>query len=111
MTILDGTDILFAGTQTKLYKAGTSTWEEVTRASDYTGSATSRWVLCQQGNVTLAVNMVDTPQKYIHGSSSDFSDLTAMPNCVVAEAVGQFIMIGNYNDTSAIVDGWGCSKI
>jgi hypothetical protein len=115
VTLLDGTNVLFAGTQTKIYKAGASTWTDVTRVSgDYTGSATSKWVFAQQGNLTLAVNGVDTSQKYVHGTDTDFSNLTAMPVCYTAEAVGQFIMIGDYIDpVGSIVthDGWACSAI
>ena len=33
VTILDGTSVLFAGTQTKLYKGGAATWDEVTRVA------------------------------------------------------------------------------
>lgn len=112
VTILDDTNILFAGTQTKLYKAGTATWTDVTRTgSDYTGSTTSRWCFAQQGNLTIAVNKVDNSQHYIHGSSTEFDDLSGMPKALVAEAVGNFIMIGNYNDGTDTVDGWGCSAI
>jgi hypothetical protein len=107
ITNLSGTNVLFAGTQTKLYQAGSTTWTDVSRAGDYTGSSSSRWCFAQQGNVTLAVNKVDTSQYFLHGTSSDFADLTAMPICSVAEAVGQFVMVGNYTD----VDGWACSKI
>jgi len=112
VTILSGTNVLFAGTATKLYKGSATTWTDVSRASDYTAIATTRWCFAQQGNLTLAVNNIDTPQKYIHGTDTDFSDLTAMPECSVVEAVGQFIMIGNYETGGTdIVDGWGCSAI
>ena len=109
--ILDGSTILFAGTQTKLYKAGSSTWEDVTDAVDYTGSASSRWCFAQQGNVTLAVNKVDPSQYYLHGTSTDFDALTGMPKASLVEAVGNFILIGDYNDGTDYVDGWGCSAI
>jgi hypothetical protein len=112
VTILSGTDVLIAGTQTKLYMASATTWTDVTRTgSDYTGSSTSRWCFAQQGNVTIATNKIDTPQKYLHGTDTDFSDLTAMPESVVCEAVGEFLMIGNYNDGTDTVDGWACSAI
>lgn len=111
--ILDGSNVLFAGTQTKLYKAQSVAWEEVTRVSDvYTGSATSRWRFAQQGNITLAVNRVDVCQQYNHASATDFSDLAAMPKTSLVEAVGQFVLIANYNlSGTETVDGWGCSAI
>lgn len=109
---LDGTYVLFAGTQTKLYKGGSTSFSDVTRTlSDYTGSSGSKWRFAQQGNVTIAVNKVDTPQYYLHGTSSDFDDITAMPKAAVVEAIGRHIMIGNYNNGSDVVDGWACSKI
>jgi len=112
VTILSGSNVLFAGTSTKLYKGGSTTWADVSRASDYTAIADTRWCFAQQGNLTLAVNNIDTPQKYVHGTDTDFSDLTAMPICALAEAVGQFVMIGNYDSGSGdVVDGWACSAI
>jgi hypothetical protein len=111
VTILDGSSVLFAGTQTKLYLAGATAWSDVSIAGDYTGSATSKWRFAQQGNVTLAVNKVDESQFYLHGTSTDFADTPEMPKALVVEAVGQFILIGNYNDGTDTVDGWACSAI
>lgn len=109
---LDNNAILFAGTQTKLYKAGSTTWTDVTRtSSDYTGSSSSKWRFAQQGNVTIAVNKEDESQYYLHGTSTDFDDITDMPQTALVEAVGQFVLIGNYNDGTDTVDGWGCSAI
>jgi len=112
ITILDGTTVLFAGTQTKLYKAGSASWTDVTAgAGDYTGSTVSRWCFTQQGNVTLAANKVDASQYYLHGTSTDFAALAGMPKALLVEAVGNFILIGNYNDGTEVVDGWGCSAL
>ncbi len=112
VTILDGTTALFAGTQTKIYKAGSSTWTDVSRvSSDYTGSSTSSWVFTQMGNVTIAVNKVDTSQSYVNGTSTDFDNMAEMPKCLVVEAVGNFLLLGNYNNGTDYVDGWGCSSI
>lgn len=112
VTLLDDTNVLFAGTQTKLYKAGTATWTDVTRTgSDYTGSTTSRWCFTQQGNVTLACNKVDESQYYVHGSSTDFANMAEMPKALVAEAVNNFVLIGNYHDSTDTVDGWACSAL
>jgi hypothetical protein len=115
VTILSGSKVLFAATQTKIYSAGASTWTDVTRvSSDYTGSTTSKFRFAQQGNITLAVNRVDTSQKYLHGTDTDFSNLTAMPICGTVEAVGQFILVGDYINPAGSVDtpdGWACSAI
>ena len=105
---LDESNLLFGGTQTKLYKAGSSACEDVSKAGDYTGSSSSRWCFAQQGNVTLAVNKTDEPQYYLSGTSTDFADVTGMPQCSIVEAVGQFILIGDYDSTP---DGWACSAL
>jgi hypothetical protein len=112
VTPLDGIPVLFAGTQTKLWKGGATAFVDVTRASDYTGSSTSKWRLAQQGNVTFAVNKIDTCQSFLHGTSTDFADLAAMPKCALVEAVGQFVLVGNnYDGATDTVDGWACSAI
>ena len=115
VTPLDGSNVLFAGAQTNIYKAGATTWETVTRVSGvYTGSATSKWRFAQQGNITLAVNRVDVSQEYDHSADTDFSDLSAMPVSGVVEAVGQFILVGDYINPVGSVstpDGWACSAI
>jgi len=115
LQILNGSNVLFAGTKTKLYMSGALTWTEVTRVSGvYTGSDTYNWRFSEFGNVSFAVNRTDKCQKYNHATDSDFSDLTAMPICSVAEAVGQFVMIANYVNPSGSVDtpdGWACSAI
>lgn len=115
VTLLNGTNVLFAGTQTKIYKGAATSWTDVTRtASDYTGATDSKWRFAQQGNITLSVNRVDTSQKFDHASDSDFSDLTAMPVSGVVEAVGQFVLIADYIDPVGSVntpDGWACSAI
>jgi hypothetical protein len=115
VTLLDSSKVLFAGTQTNLYKGGATTWTDVTRlAGNYTGSTTSKWRFAQQGDLTLAVNRVDTSQKYLHSTDTDFSNLTAMPICGTVEAVGQFVLIGDYVNPVGSVntpDGWACSAI
>jgi len=115
VSLLDGSNVMFAGTQTKIYKSGSTSWTDVTRTtSDYTGSSLSKWRFAQQGNITLAVNGIDICQKYDHSSASDFADLTAMPISYTAEAVGQFILVGDYIDPAGSVvthDGWACSAI
>lgn len=110
--LLDDSSVLFAGTQTKLYMGGATSWTDVTdTTADYTGSASSRWVFAQFGNVTLACNLTDPSQYYNHGTSTDFDALSGMPKALVVESVGNFVLIGNYNDGTAYADGWGCCAI
>jgi hypothetical protein len=108
---LNDASVLFAGTQTGLYKASGSTWEDVSKSGGYTGSTASRWVFTQQGDVTIAVNKTDASQYYLHGTSTDFANVTGMPKALVAETVGNFVLIGNYNNGSEVSDGWACSAI
>lgn len=111
-----GTDVFFAGTATKLYKKNASAWTDVTRTSgDYSLTASEEWCFTQQGDITLAVSRAEYTQKFNHTTpDTDFSDLTAMPLCSIAEAVGQFVLIGDYINPSGSVntpDGWACSAI
>ena len=110
VTLLDGTVKLIAGTDTTLQIATGSAWTDVSNSTPYAGSS-SRWNFTQLGDVTVATNHVDTPQFFDHGTSTEFDDITAMPKCVVAEAVGNFLMIANYNNGTDTVDGWACSSI
>lgn len=100
---LDNTTRLFAGTQTKLYELNGTTWDDVSRAGDYVGNSDSVWRFAQFGDVTLAVNLVDETQKSV--STGDFSDLAGAPKAAVIETVGGFVMVGNYDDGSAVKDG------
>lgn len=111
VTKIDGTNIVYAGTQTKLYKASSTSWTDVTRvASDYTGSSTSRWRFAQQGNITLAVNKVDTSQHFT-AAATDFIDLAAMPKANLVETWGNFVVVADYNDGTDTPDGYATSAI
>jgi hypothetical protein len=100
---LDGTTRLFAGTQTKLYEYASSVWGDVSAVGDYTGSADSVWRFAQFGDVTIAVNLTDATQKSV--STGDFSALSGAPKALVIDTVGGFVMVGNYNTGSAVLDG------
>ena len=109
VTKLDGTKRLIAGTQTKLYEAGSGAWTDRSRAGDYTGSAESRWVFAQFGDVTLAQNGVDRGQS---SSSGAFADLTAMPIAPLMESVSGFVMCANIPDAAyQYADAWWCSAL
>lgn len=106
---LDNTTRLFAGTQTKIYEYSSGAWSDVSRtnppsaANDYTGSADSAWRFAQFGNISLAVNGVDATQ--YSNSTGDFNDLAGAPKAYVMDTVGGFVMLGNYNNGSAVQDG------
>ena len=112
-TTLANAKVTFAGTATKLYKKSSATWAEVTRASgNYALGTADRWRFVTQGNVTLAVSgRANAGQKYAHATDSAFADVAAMPKSELVEAIGRHVLVANYNISSDIIDGWGCSKI
>ena len=109
-TALAGTKAVFAGTSTKLYKKNATAWDDVTRATDYSLATGVRWCFTTQGNVTIAVASSVTPQSYTHGTSTDFANVSAMPTCIAAEALGRHLLIGNLGGAYT-ADAWACSKI
>lgn len=95
---LDATTRFFAGTPTKLYEAGSSTWSDVSRAAAYTISSTQRWRFAQFGNVSLAADGADTVQASV--SSGAFSCVAGAPVAALVEVVGKFVFAAN-TSTSA----------
>src|SRR6185503_16231180 len=71
LTKLDATTRFFAGTATKIYEAGASTWTDVSRAAAYTANNTQRTRFAQFGNVSLSANGADTMQASV--STGPFS--------------------------------------
>jgi hypothetical protein len=100
LTKIDGTNRNFAGTGTKLYEAGNSTWSDVSRAATYTAGATARWRFAQQGNVSFAANGADTLQASV--SSGAFSCVAGAPAAKIVEVVNKFVFALN---TSANAHG------
>lgn len=103
---LDGTNRFFAGTPTKIYEAGISTWSDVSRAAAYTIDATSRWRFAQNNDVSLAANGADTLQASV--SSGAFSCIAGAPVAAIVENVGQFVFAFNTSDDA---NGWQCSAL
>jgi len=103
VTKLDNTTRLFAGTQTKLFELAGTSWTDVSKVGDYTGSSDSVWRFAQFGDVTITVNGADSTQKSV--SSGDFSDLAGAPSATCIDTVGGFVMLGNYNDGTSTPDG------
>jgi hypothetical protein len=100
---LDNTTRLFAGTQTKLYELSGTSWTDVSRVGDYTGSADSVWRFAQFGDVTITVDGADATQVSV--STGAFSDLSGAPTATCIDTVGGFVMVGNYNDGTSTPDG------
>ena len=94
---LDDTTRLFAGSGTKLYEAGASSWTDRTRASggDYALGTDIRWRYAQFGDVSLAVAKSDTLQ---FSTSGAFADVTGAPKAAIIETVGQFVFLFDTNE-------------
>lgn len=103
---LDGTNRFFAGSPTKLYEAGVSTWSDVSRSAAYTLPSTARWRFTQNNNVSLATNGADTMQASV--TTGPFSCVPGAPAAYIVENVGQFVFALG---TSANPNGWQCSAL
>lgn len=98
----------FAGTQTDLYELSSGAWVDVSRTANYAGSADSRWLFEQFGNVALATNGVEKIQS---SASGVFQDVTAAPAAQIIFTTDNFVIAVNYTHTAvgAVPDGWWCS--
>lgn len=108
---LDNTTRLFAGTQTKIYEAGATSWTDQTRASGaYTGGSQSIWRFCQFGNVTIAAQKQDLIQSSTSGA---FADISAAPKAKIVETVNQFVFAFDTNEATYgdSPDRWWCSGL
>jgi hypothetical protein len=102
---LDNTTRFIAGTATKLYEAGATSWTEVTRASggDYGLATDGEWTFAQYADQTLAAAKSDILQV---SSSGAFANAAAnAPKASIVETVNNFIFLFDVNDQAAIFDG------
>jgi len=113
---LDGSSRVFAGTDTKLYEANSSTktWGDVTRTTggDYNVATNHRWRFAQFGDNTIAVNGNNDPQ-YITRAGTNFAQLAGTPP--IAHYVGTangFVMMANIKPSSGVDEvTWWCSAL
>lgn len=104
---LDGSQRLFAGTQTHLYEAA-SGWTDRSDAT-YTASGDARWEFRQFGNVTIAQNGADEPRESTSGA---FAANTSIPIAKLIETASGFLVCANITDASyAYSDAWWCSAL
>lgn len=94
-----GTFVIYAGTETKLYRFdGTGTgWTDVTRSSggDYSVPSGERWNFTQFGPRAIAVNSGDAPQYIDVNSGTNFAALGGSPpNARVVQTVGDQVWLG-----------------
>jgi len=106
----DNTTALFAATATRLYALSSGTWDD--RSPGAYSSATA-WRFATQGNITLAASLTNKLQAA--SGDGDFALVTnggtdAPKASVICTSLG-FVMLGNYDDGTAYVDGWFCSAL
>lgn len=103
----DDTTRMFAGTSTKLYEAGSTTWTDQTRlvGGNYTLAAGYRWSFAVFGSNCLAIQKGDKLQV---SASTTFADVSAAPKASIVETVGQFVFVFDYDDGTDTPDGWYC---
>lgn len=113
---IDNSTRLFAGTATKLYEGGSTSWTDRTRASggDYNLGADNRWRFAQRGDTSFAAAKSDILQS---SSSGAFANNAAnAPKAAVVEIVNGFIFLFDVNDQGAIYDsadrpnGWWAAR-
>lgn len=113
---LDNTTRFFAGTATKLYEAGTSSWTDRTRASggDYNLGSDNRWRFAQLSDTALAVAKSEILQS---SSSGAFANAAAdAPKAAVVEVANGFVFLFDVNDQGAVYDsadrpnGWWAAR-
>jgi hypothetical protein len=93
--LADGTQALFVGTQTALYRLNWSdyTWEDVSGSSaPYSVGAERRWSFVFDGVYVRAQNFGDPEQKFNVSSDSVFSDEATAPRCAYLLMAGDFVV-------------------
>ena len=91
----DGNVKTFAGDATKLYELNGSNWSDVSNGT-YSLGDEETWEFAQYGERVIAVGTAQTPQDYLLGTDSAFSDLAGSPP--TGRHVGvikDFVFIGN----------------
>ena len=94
----DGTVRTFAGDATKLYRQTTTTWTDATRTvgGAYTITSENFWTFIVYGDLAIAVNGADAPQKFDITSATNFSALAGTPPTALHAAVwGNYVVLGN----------------
>lgn len=94
-----GVTFTFAGDETKLYKLNAGTFDDVSKAGDYTQLSDTRWEFAKFGTTIIATNYLNNPQYFNTASSSLFDDLAGTPPRAKHVAiVGDFVVLANLVD-------------
>jgi hypothetical protein len=116
MRKLDNSIRLFAGSATKLYEAGSTSWTDRTRAvgGNYGLGTGHFWRFAQRGDETFAASKADILQSSSSGAFAD--NASDAPEAAVVIVVNGFVMLFDVNDQGAIYDsaerthGWWAAK-
>lgn len=91
-----GTVAMFAGTDDALFRLTSGTWTDVSIAGGYATAGDGIWRFAQFGDLVIAVNGIDDPQKWVLGSATEFDDLGGSPPAAQEVAVVKdFVVLGN----------------
>lgn len=99
----EGAAATMAGTDQRLYRLQSGAWIDATRLSGVYGTVVpDRWRFEQFGNIAIAVNGTDDPQKLDLGTPDRFSALGGSPpKAKFIGVIGDFVVLGN------LVSGFG----
>lgn len=95
-----GATSVFAGDATKLYKASSAAFSDVSQtAVTYNCPSTENWEFTQYGSRVIAVNINDNPQSFVLGTSSEFADLGGSPpKARHVQSIRDWVFLGNVTD-------------
>lgn len=114
LTKLDESRRVFAGTASRIYELSGTSWNDVSRAGNYTLGGTTRWCFAQFGDTSLAANIDNVIQSSTSGA---FANIAGSPQAVVIESVlasgGGFVFAFNTIDATYgnSPDRWWCSAV
>jgi hypothetical protein len=106
---LSGNKRLLAGTETALYDASATSWNDVSAAT-YALGADDRWSFCQFGDATIAATISQPIQRSVSGA---FAAITNAPKAEMVESVKGFVIAFHTNETNFgdSPDRWWCSAL
>src|SRR5262245_13598882 len=112
----DGTNVIFAGTSTKLYQLNPSTlaWTDVSLGGgSYTALPTFyHWQFAQFGNFVIAVQPNVAPQVFDITSSSNFANLAGSPpQAAYVATVGLFLVLSGLTSNPYRIQWSGQSDV
>lgn len=108
--LTDGTQALFVGTQTALYRLNFTdyTWEDVSgAAAPYSVGVNKRWSFALFGTTIYAQNFSDFEQKFNVSSDTVFSSNSTAPKCAYLSVFGSFLVRARLVDDETAVQWSG----